>query len=191
MEKLGLLDIVIELGTSRTMRRTHIVVAAAVLLTDIDHAVDWKILWPILVSMCSRSLFWLFEFNSELFLMRLYLVMSFCWYKVWLDRNQIGILRILEIRRFCRLLCRSKEVGISNTYLSYEFYWVIYNWKQKKLYTCFSVYIYMTWNVMLLFWYWNEWVGWNETIVCLWAILLSYVVLLWHNPHAILVSVQV
>ena len=77
MAKLGLLDVVIELGTSTTIRRTHPVVAAVVSSIGVDCAVDREILWLLLVSVCSHSLFWLPECNSDLRLMRLYLVTIF------------------------------------------------------------------------------------------------------------------
>ena len=59
------------------LQRTHLVEATVVLLTGIDHAVDRKILRPYFVSVYSPFLFWLPEFNDELRLMRLYLVMIF------------------------------------------------------------------------------------------------------------------
>ena len=56
----------------KKLRRTHPVTVAVVPLTGVDHVVDREIRQPLLVSVCSRSLFWLPEFNDELCLIRLY-----------------------------------------------------------------------------------------------------------------------
>ena len=66
MTKLGLFDLVIEVGMSRTIGMTHLVTTDVVSLTGVDHVVDWKILWPLLVSVCSRFLFWLSKLSGEL-----------------------------------------------------------------------------------------------------------------------------